>query len=333
MSVVNESSLAVLAMTNRLVEAGVPSLKASEIWRLLAAVEDPSTLFGLDERSVAEVISGTGIEPERIVRLLDTGIGLAVRLDELYERGITTITALDVGYPTRLRDRLGTAAPPVLYCAGDLSILGCDGIGMVGSRDVSPEGIEATRQVAHKIASSGLPLISGGAKGVDKISMAAAYERGGSVVGVLADALETAIGLRDNRAAMLEGRACLCTPYRPDTRFTAGTAMGRNKIIYGLSRVTLVVASAKGEGGTWSGATEALKKGYGRVAVWMGEGGGPGNASLVKVGAVPIDRPEEILDLGPVEPGRAASTSQLTLTFESLELADSERSSSPTDVP
>lgn len=36
--------------------------------------------------------------------------------------------------------------------------------------------------------------------------------------------------------------------------------MGRNKIVCGLSRVTLVVASASGEGGTWAGASEALKK-------------------------------------------------------------------------
>lgn len=319
-------------MTNRLVDAGVPSLKASEIWRLLDAVDDPARLFGLDERSVADLISRTGIEPERLVRLLDTGIALAVRLDALYERGISAVTVLDGIYPTRLRDRLGAAAPPVLYCAGDVSILGVDGIGMVGSRDVSPEGVEATTNVAYCIANSGVPLISGGAKGVDKISMAAAYERGGRVVGVLADALETAIGQRDNRTAMLEGRSCLCTPYRPDARFTAGTAMGRNKIIYGLSRATLVIASAKGEGGTWSGATEALKKGYGRVAVWMGEGGGPGNAPLVKAGAVPIDRPEEILELGPVEPGSTASVSQMALTFDPLALTDPERSSSTNEA-
>lgn len=321
-------------MTNRLVDAGAPPLKASEIWRLLEAVGEPTRLMGLDERTLAELTSGTGIESDRLVRLLDTGVGLAVRLDELYERGISALTVLDDAYPRRLRDRLGTAAPPVLYCAGDLSLLGVDGIGMVGSRDVGLEGVEVTRKVAHQIAQAGLPVVSGGAKGVDKISMAAAYEAGGDVVGVLADALDRAIGVRENRAALLEGRSCLCTPYRPDARFSAGAAMGRNKIIYGLSRVTLVVASAKGEGGTWSGATEALKKGYGRVAVWMGEGGGPGNAPLVRSGAVAVEQPESVLDVEPLEPGVSTSASQMALSFETAPQPDPivETAAAPADV-
>ena len=61
--------------------------------------------------------------------------------------------------------------------------------------------------------------------------------------------------------------------------------MGRNKIIYGLSRCTIVVASDHETGGTWAGATEALKNGYGRVASWMGPGGGAGNSALVQHGA------------------------------------------------
>lgn len=323
MTVVNQGSLAVLAMTNRLVDVGVPPLKASEIWRLLDAVPEPSHLMGLDEASLAEITSGSGIASERLVRLLDTGVGLAVRLDELYERGITALTVVDESYPGRLRARLGPAAPPVLYCAGDVGLLGLDGIGIVGSRDVGQEGSEVTRQVARHVARAGLPVVSGGAKGVDKISMAAAYEAGGTVVGVLADSLERTIAIRENRAAMLDGRSCLCTPYRPDARFTAGNAMGRNKIIYGLSRATLVIASAKGEGGTWAGATEALKKGYGRVAVWTGEGGGPGNVPLVGHGAVAVESPEAILDLSPVEPGTAAVANQLALGFEPSTHADS----------
>ena len=137
---------------------------------------------------------------------------------------------------------------------------------------------------------------------MDQIGMSAAYDAGGLVVGALADSLERAIGRADNRRAMLEGWACLCTPHQPDARFTTGSAMGRNKIIYGLSRVTFVIASADSEGGTWAGASEALRKGYGRVAVWTGAGGGPGNAPLVAAGGFPVEQPEAILDLDAVDP-------------------------------
>jgi predicted Rossmann fold nucleotide-binding protein DprA/Smf involved in DNA uptake len=181
---------------------------------------------------------------------------------------------------------------------------------------VGTEAVEVTRKVAHLVADAGLPLVSGGAKGVDQTGMAAAYESGGSVVGVLAESLERAIGRSDNRQAMIEGRACLFTPYRPDAGFTTGTAMGRNKIVYGLSRVTLVVASADGEGGTWAGAQEALKKSYGRVAVWMGTGRGPGNEALVHAGGVAINEPEAILDLDAIEPTSATPDDQMTLPLD-----------------
>lgn len=321
---VNQSSLAVLALTNRLVDVGVPPLKASEFWRVLDKVDDPARLLGLDEQEAADLTAGTGVEVARLVRLLDTGVGLAVQLEGLYEHGITAVTVMDEVFPRRLRERLGTSTPPVLYCAGEASLLATDGVGVVGSRDVGPEGMEVTRQVARQVAAAGIPLVSGGARGVDSISMEAAFAAGGKVVGVLADSLQRAIGHRDNRRAMLDRQACLCTPYRPDSRFSTGTAMGRNKIIYGLSRVTLVVASARGEGGTWSGATEAIKKNYGRVAVWMGAGGGPGNAALVTSGATPVEVPESVLDLDGLTPGSTnrAATDQMALTFESSPAED-----------
>ena len=50
MSAVDQDSLAVLAMTNRLVDAGVPALKASELWRVLEVVPNQA----VDEPRVAE---------------------------------------------------------------------------------------------------------------------------------------------------------------------------------------------------------------------------------------------------------------------------------------
>ncbi|MGH9277984.1 MAG: hypothetical protein ACRD12_07745, partial [Acidimicrobiales bacterium] len=98
--------------------------------------------------------------------------------------------------------------------------------------------------------------------------------------------------------------------------FTTGNAMGRNKIVYGLSRATLVVASAKGEGGTWSGATEAIRKRYGRVGVWVGAGGGPGNQALVEAGGAPVAQPESVLELEAIAPAGDGDVSQMALGFK-----------------
>ncbi|MCY3786193.1 MAG: hypothetical protein OXG47_05640 [bacterium] len=54
----------------------------------------------------------------------------------------------------------------------------------------------------------------------------------------------------DIRRAIHEGRAVICTPYSPEAPFSVGNAMGRNKLIYALSDLTLVVAANVDTGGT-----------------------------------------------------------------------------------
>jgi predicted Rossmann fold nucleotide-binding protein DprA/Smf involved in DNA uptake len=65
-------------------------------------------------------------------------------------------------------------------------------------------------------------------------------------------------------------------------------------MIYALSTLTVVVASDHETGGTWAGAVEALRGGFGRVAVWRGAGEGPGNAHLVRRGATPFENIDQL---------------------------------------
>ena len=50
--------------------------------------------------------------------LLGSSGQLAFELDRLQSRGVWVVTIADDGYPTRLRERLGSAAPPVLFGSG-----------------------------------------------------------------------------------------------------------------------------------------------------------------------------------------------------------------------
>jgi predicted Rossmann fold nucleotide-binding protein DprA/Smf involved in DNA uptake len=100
-------------------------------------------------------------------------------------------------------------------------------------------------------------LYSGGAKGVDTLSMDAALEARGTAVGVLADSLERAV--KGQKEALSRGDLCLVTPYSPNAGFSVGAAMGRNRLIYCLADHAIVVAFDAETGGTWAGATETLK--------------------------------------------------------------------------
>ena len=317
----NEDSLATILLVSRIHAEEMRPLTAAEYWRLLDTVLRPGILLGQTE---AELVDNHGLSKDlaaRIVALLDRVRAIAFELEQLEHAGIWTVTRFDDHYPRRLLDRLRSKAPALLHAAGALELLDQPGIGVVGSRDVSHEGAEVAKDVAARAVELGLSMISGGARGVDQLAMNAAFQAGGNVIGILADSLVRKLRSPDVRIAIHDDRAVMCTPYSPRAPFRVWNAMGRNKLIYALSEITLVVTSVPEKGGTWSGATEALKKGFGRVGVWRGPGEGPGNARLQELGAEPlralddlqemIEQPDDAAEEGVETLGRAESQGRL----------------------
>ena len=323
----DQDSLAAVLMTSKLASDGVKPLAASEYWKRPELSNHPSVLLGESSQALCNV-HGLGNEmATRVTALLDRAFAMAFELDRLQHSGIHTLTPFDQHYPCLFKHRLKEKAPVVLHAAGPLDLLDCPGLGVVGSRDIGEEGAEVAKGAARLASQMGLPVVSGGARGVDSLAMNAAVDEqgsGGTAVGFLADSLERQLKQSDTRRAILGDQVLLCTPYRPDGRFTAGRAMGRNKLIYAGSLVTLVVASDKDTGGTWAGAVEALKHGYGPVAVWQGPGEGPGNEHLANLGATPVgsfDALETLLTDAQHKPIPATTTpleakSQLPLPLE-----------------
>ena len=301
----DDDSLATVFLASRLCAEGMRPLKASEFWELIewiATVSEQVTGDGsasgstatpgaLLSRTQGQLMEEFGLSEdlaERIVGLVGRATAMAFELERLEQSGIRCLTVFDEHYPHQWLDLLGSKAPPLVHAVGSLELLDAAGIGVVGSRDVSEAGAEIAREAARFTAKRDLPLVSGGARGVDQLAMDAALGAGGTVVGVLAESLLRRLKHPDVRKAVHDGNTALCTPYAPGAPFSAGNAMGRNKLIYAQAALTVVVASDSESGGTWSGATEALKRGYGPVAVWRGPGEGPGNELLEQRGAIAV---------------------------------------------
>ncbi len=283
-----EDSLATILLVSRLSSDGLLPLKAAEFWKLCDHIGKPSALLG---QAADDLTKRHGLASElsdRIVALLDRATAVAFELERLDQSGLSVLSPFDDHYPQRFIARLGTKAPPVLYAAGAVELLDHPGLGVVGSREVSPDGGEIAKAAAAHAARLGLALVSGGARGVDQLAMNAAFQAGGTVIGILADSLVRTLKSPDVRRAIHGGTTVMCTPYSPDAPFSTGNAMGRNKLVYAQSVVTVVVASEADKGGTWSGAVEALRGRFGRVVVWRGPGEGPGNQPLQDKGASPI---------------------------------------------
>jgi predicted Rossmann fold nucleotide-binding protein DprA/Smf involved in DNA uptake len=288
---VDPASLVALLLTNRIVDIGVKPLSAAEYWRLREQLGELEVLLGasssdLERRGVSD--------SDRIAALVEASTAFTFERERLRDQGIDLVSHLDDGFPGRLVDRLGTACPVFLLVAGPANWLQTGGLGIVGSRDASPESLDVARAAAKVAATNGLPVVSGLARGIDQTSMQAALDAGTAVVGVPTEGVRRVAQSSAIRARVHDGELCIASPYGPDVRFSAGNAMGRNKVVYALADRTLVVCSDKGTGGTWEGAKEALRRRFGPVDVWTGAGAGPGNADLVRAGGRATDDVEQL---------------------------------------
>jgi DNA processing protein len=233
----------------------------------------------------------TDTEAERLGRLLGRSEALTAELTRFAAFGVKVVTRADVDYPQRYRERLKDSAPTVLFYAGEPALLGQPGIAVVGSRHLDPAGQECAAFVGNACGLSGLVLYSGGAKGVDTLSMDAALEARGTAVAVLADSLQKAVRDARNQPALNHGDLCLVSPYSPEAGFSVGAAMGRNKLIYCLADNAIVVASDFEKGGTWAGASEALKAGWLPVFVLEHAAMPDGNRQLLQKGGIALPHP------------------------------------------
>lgn len=246
----------------------------------------PANLLSPEGKDWVLAAVNGGLDPQRVVRLLERGAMLAVSVEGWTNKGLWVLGRGDEAYPQRLKRKLRQSAPPILYGVGDQALLSGGGLAIVGSRNVDEEGLGYTQRVAEKCAEQGIQVVSGGARGVDVTAMLAAIAAGGKSVGVLADSLARAAVSKKYRDAIRAGQLTLVSPYDPDARFNTGNAMNRNKHIYALADQAVIVSAADHKGGTWAGAREELKR-ENRRPVWVRvQGEVPeGNHQLVRLGA------------------------------------------------
>jgi predicted Rossmann fold nucleotide-binding protein DprA/Smf involved in DNA uptake len=252
---------------------------------------EPEFLYG---RNVEELQGQLDMDEKtayEIRHLLSYEDGVKHALQRFRNLGIEVLTRVDADYPQRFLQKLKGSAPLTLFYAGEPLLLGQPGIAVVGSRNLDPAGEDCAAFVGQACGLSGLVLYSGGARGVDSISMQAALDARGTAVGLLADSLVKAARGGYYRKALQTGDLCLATPYSPDAGFTVAGAMGRNRLIYTLADYAIVVASDAHKGGTWAGATETLKQAWTPVFALEHAHMPEGNRLLIEKGATPFPHP------------------------------------------
>jgi DNA processing protein len=187
--------------------------------------------------------------------------------------------------------------PPFLYVKGELRSHELS-IAIVGSRRATSYGLMTTGKLAEALASHGVCVVSGMARGVDTAAHKGALQAGGRTVGVLGCGVDT-VYPPENRALFdrMADAGCLVSEFPLGTQPLAENFPRRNRIISGLSSGVLVVEAAE-KSGSLITAQYALEHGRDVFAV-------PGNISfatsrgcnrLIKQGAKLVDCVEDILE-------------------------------------
>lgn len=222
---------------------------------------------------------------DRIIGLLADEFVLDKYISRGKKQDCIPISRISENYPLLVRQRLGLDAPGCLWAKGDVALLETEKIALVGSRELADENKAFAEKVGYEAARQGITLVSGNARGADRIAQDACLDNGGKVISVVADEL-CQCPLRENILYLSEDGF--------DLPFTSIRALSRNRVIHTLGYHTFVAQASIGEGGTWSGTTQNLQKGWSPVFCF--DDGSAAAIEFVQMGATPI-KPEQLNDI------------------------------------
>lgn len=186
-------------------------------------------------------------------------------ISEATKHRISTVPRGGTLYPPELAE---LPHPPRSFSyIGDPSLLEMPRVAIVGTRTPTQYGIRIARTLATQMADSGICVVSGLARGIDSAAHWAALEAGGKTIGVLGTSVDTPYPAT-NRPLYnkLASEGLLLSEFDRGKPAFPGCFPRRNRIIAGLSKVTIVVEAGR-KSGALNTATHAIELGRTVAAV------------------------------------------------------------------
>lgn len=154
----------------------------------------------------------------------------------------------DKDYPDSLRQI--SWPPPALFCEGEISLLKGKNIAVVGTRRMTSYGEKVTREFVRDLVKKKFVIVSGLARGVDRIAHETCLAAGGRTIAVLAHGLQMTYPPehRELRKRILESGGLVVSEYQWGEGLTKQRLALRNRIVVGISKCVLVTESPKSSG-------------------------------------------------------------------------------------
>lgn len=298
--------------------ARLPYLSLDEMLLLYDGVGDAQSLETLSRREL-EAMLGRTVHADRW-RPAEAVASAHEDRRILTRRGISYTFYWCGEYPPPLREIYDP--PFLLYYRGRLPRAETPAVAMVGTRRPTGAAAGAAFRLSWELASRGIPIVSGLARGVDRAAHEGALRAGGTTIAVMGSGIDS-IYPRENRKLaeqiLTEGGALL-SEYPPGAPALKFHFPQRNRIVSGLAR-SVVVVQAPARSGALITAEFALEEGR-DVFVHRDCLGGPegaGTAALANDGAPAVSSAEEIFAYwGGVEPSAAPDPSAAVRPVDDL---------------
>lgn len=220
--------------------SNLEKLSNKEKFNLINKFKNVKEIFNSDFLNLK---NNSNLISEKVKDILNTKIDYNAT-EKLYSKGINICCYDDDEYPKALKEIY--APPVVLYYKGKLPKNKC--IAIVGSRKTTGYGRDNSFEIAKFLASKGLCIISGLARGIDSCSHLGALESG-KTAAVLGSGINVCYPL-ENKYLMgrIEESGCVISEFPIDKRPSKYTFPSRNRIISGLSEAVIVVEAAEKSG-------------------------------------------------------------------------------------
>jgi DNA processing protein len=195
-------------------------------------------------------LESTGIQAVS-AQALATGKSAELAREEIARAAAADATMVsfdDAGYPPRLKEIYDP--PLVLYARGNAEVLTRPGIAMVGTRHPTPYGLGMAERLACDLATHGLVIISGMARGVDTASHRGAIAAKGKTVAVFGTGVDVIYPKENSRLSeqILALGGALISEFPIGTHPAPQNFPIRNRILSGMSVGVLVVEAAEYSG-------------------------------------------------------------------------------------
>ena len=174
------------------------------------------------------------------------------RLEQAARCGIRFLVPGDPEWPPGLDDLDDCVVegfggtPPGLWVRGPMPLTELAlSVAVVGSRDASVYGVEITRAVCDHLATAGVPVVSGGARGIDFEAHDATLLASGATVAVLACGVDRVYPAQNRRLLQhLAAEFAVVSEQPPGSIPTRPRFLARNRLIAAMTRGTVVVEAA-----------------------------------------------------------------------------------------